>query len=148
MLTKDDLVKIKSLTDGLETQLKSEFKKGIDGVRAELRKEIGGVRGEIIDIKSDLGSVKEEISEIKNDLGNVKEDLSSFKQTQTVSNEETHKDLKVIRSGVNRLKRDHAGLINYLDENVYVQRQRVDRVEDVLHLPPLKVPELAIVEED
>jgi hypothetical protein len=59
----------------------------------------------------------------------------------------TKEDLKIIRSGLNHLKREQKSMSAILAIDLSHHSKRLDRLEDVLSLPPLKVPQPAVVED-
>lgn len=87
--------------------------------------------------KSDLQSIKEILKDFatKDDLKGfaTKDDLKSIKLDLGV----LKNDVKTIKTDMTKVRKEITTLFDFLDRDFLDLRQRVDRIEEHLNLPPL-----------
>ncbi|PIU03961.1 hypothetical protein COT44_00335 [Candidatus Shapirobacteria bacterium CG08_land_8_20_14_0_20_39_18] len=87
--------------------------------------------------KSDFQSIKDILKNTatKDDLTSLatKDDFESIKQDLGI----LKTDVKTIKNDVTKVRRDMTTLFDFLDKDFLDLRQRVDRIEEHLGLPPL-----------
>jgi predicted nucleic acid-binding Zn-ribbon protein len=71
-------------------------------------------------------AVHEEIEPLKKDVQVLRKDVNNLQ-----------KDMKTVQRDIVQIRKDMKTIINFFDQEYLELRHRIDRIEEVLNLPPL-----------
>ncbi|MCG2685775.1 hypothetical protein L6258_00200 [Candidatus Parcubacteria bacterium] len=94
-------------------------KRDLNQIRDILQNELKPVKKDISELKSDVHELKADVSELKSDVSVLKQDMTSVKSDTT------------------KIRRDVSAIITFFDHEYLTLRRRIERIEEVLSLPPL-----------
>lgn len=103
-------------------------KRDLEMIAEMMRREFGGVKGDIAEIKADLNEVKADLNEVKTDLAGVKEELAGVK-TDLAGVKEDLAEVKTELKAVSR-KADEA--YNLALETRLIMENHISRKIDII----------------
>lgn len=91
-----------------------------------LKNDVDGLKVELRSLGEDVNQLKFDSSFLRNDLDQVKIDMHEVKQ-----------DAGILKKDMRKVKKDLTGTIRFFDLEYLETKNRVERIEDHLHLPPI-----------
>lgn len=67
----------------------------------------------------------------------TRKDLSEIQKIVQKETNPIKKDVKTIKSDISQIRKDTKTIVNFFDREYVELRQRVGRIEEHLHLPPV-----------